>query len=358
MHVLFAIVLGLVVSGCQPAGPTPSHTAVLPMVRAHAVTRRHDKVELSVHGEIMPTRTAQISANAAGHLTRVAFEPGTQVHAGQVVARVDARPYVLARQQATAQLAKATVALNVAQQRLARRAKARKTSLSLVSEEAWEEASHAADMARAERDGAMVNLREAEHNLAQTAIRSPCKGVVQQRRAELGTYVQPGHAIGEVARPHRARVRFFVASEVASRVLLQQTVQVRPWGEEDTGAAVITYIAANADVASKQVEMHATLTKQARFWPNAHVRVALEVPPPGHAWLVSRDALLTGERGVAVYVLHKDCHVEFRNVVTAVGNGSDVWILRGVAEGERVVVQGSETLTDGAQVQIESENQS
>jgi multidrug efflux system membrane fusion protein len=89
-----------------------------------------------------------------------------------------------------------------------------------------------------------------------------------------------------------------------------------------------------------------------RLWPGQFVNVSITTRTDPNAIVVPPAAVQVGQDGDYVYVIKPDNTAELRNVtVSRTVDGGSV-IAKGIAVGERVVVDGQMRLTDGAHVEI------
>jgi len=102
-----------------------------------------------------------------------------------------------------------------------------------------------------------------------------------------------------------------------------------------------------------------TLRLKARFdnqiemlIPNQFVNVRLRVETLDDAILMPSAALQFGSRGNFAYVVGDDDKVELRTLEIGPSNGETTVVLSGLAAGERVVMEGTDRLRDGSQVEV------
>src|SRR5665213_1140067 len=77
-------------------------------------------IQLDELGTVTPRATVTVTSRISGTLDKVTFREGQMVKAGQMIAEVDPRPYVIALQQAEGQLLQAQAALDNARLLLSR----------------------------------------------------------------------------------------------------------------------------------------------------------------------------------------------------------------------------------------------
>jgi multidrug efflux system membrane fusion protein len=106
-----------------------------------------------------------------------------------------------------------------------------------------------------------------------------------------------------------------------------------------------------------------TVTLRASFpnedetlFPNEFVNVKILVDTLSQAVLVPTPAVLSGAPGNYVYLANSDNTVSVRKVTLGPSDGADTAILSGLQVGDRVVVDGTDRLTEGAKISIAPPN--
>ena len=105
-----------------------------------------------------------------------------------------------------------------------------------------------------------------------------------------------------------------------------------------------------------------TVRAKARFqnaagtlFPNQFVNIRLLLRTLQGAVVVPVTALRTGATGDFVYVINEDRTVSTRVVKRGQGTVENIVVTEGLKEGERVVTEGGDRLTDGASVRLASD---
>ena len=198
-------------------------------------------------------------------------------------------------------------------------------------------------------DAAGADLRAAEIALGDTRITAPASGVVVDRRAEPGDLAVPGQPLLVLEDPQVYRLEAEVGESAVGRVRLGQRV---PVFLDSLGRVLdgrVGEIIPAADPASRTVTvkldlpadpgLRSGLFGRARF-PAAE-RSALVVPIP---------ALVEHGQLTAVYVVDDQSIARLRLVTAGPRAADRVEILSGLSAGERVVVEGTARVSDGARV--------
>jgi len=102
-----------------------------------------------------------------------------------------------------------------------------------------------------------------------------------------------------------------------------------------------------------------TLKMKARFdndpellIPNQFVNVRLRVNTLNDAVLMPSAALQFGSRGNYAYVVGDDSKVELRELEVGPSNGDRTVVIKGLGVGERIVMEGTDRLRDGSEVEV------
>lgn len=156
---------------------------------------------VSVNGTVNPVGVTPIKADAPGKIEAIYCDAGAKVKAGQLCAKIDARPYQSIVDREKAELAVALAQLGKDGARLARakadlernqhsaKRSARARSALDKSQAAYEQAQARATLDEAAIARGRAALQAAESNLAHVAIVSPIDGTVASRNIELGQTV-------------------------------------------------------------------------------------------------------------------------------------------------------------------------
>jgi HlyD family secretion protein len=152
-------------------------------------------------GTVDPVITVEVGTYVSGPITAIYADYNASVKAGQLIAKIDPRPFQVKVDEASASLANATAQLHkdIADQKYKRVAYQRDAKLlkqKAVSQDALDSAQSAFEQATAqiELDRATIqqqqaNLRDAELNLKYTDIVSPVSGTVIAREVDVGQTV-------------------------------------------------------------------------------------------------------------------------------------------------------------------------
>jgi membrane fusion protein, multidrug efflux system len=363
-----AILVALVVKYLFTKTPPPRGSAGQ-VVKVAQATLGQMPVILNELGTVAPTATITVVPNQAvsGYLTEVPFQEGQDIEKGQLLAQIDPRPYEVLKQQAEAQLAKDQAALDQAHSDVARYAR-------LEQQKSIAEQTYVDQKFLVQQNAAAVKLDEA--NIAQYAldisychITAPVAGRVGLRLVDPGNYItgssNTGIAVITTMKP--TTVEFTIAQNDLDEV-------VERFNVAGARLPVTAYTSDNSKklgtgtlyaLSNQMATSTGTVTGRAVFrnddealFPNEFVNVQLLVDTLTPAVLVPTPAVLTGAPGNYVYLVNEDDTVSVHKVTPGPTDGTNTAILNGLSAGDAVVIDGTDRLSDGAQIKIATSTES
>ena len=356
-----ALALLVAVAACSRAngnGPPPPPPTV--PVSAAVAEVRDVPVELHVIGSVEAFSSVEVRAQVGGVLEKVHFKEGDDVHPGDLLFSLDARPYQSALERARAAVTRDRVQLETANRDLERYNDLVKTGY--VAQSDYDKVRTAAATLESTVRSDEAAVESARVSLEYCTIRSPIDGRTGQLNIHAGNLVEengdtPLVVINQV-RP--IKVAFAVPEESFAAIRAGQAqaplvVSVRPAGAAgDPIAGKLTFIDNAVDAATGTLKLKATFANDDRaLWPGAFVDVSLRVSTRPNAVLIPSRAIQTGQKGAFVFVLGAEDKVAARTVTTGPVVGDDTVIEKGIAAGDKVITDGQLRLVDGTRVSIQ-----
>jgi multidrug efflux system membrane fusion protein len=336
----------------QFGGPVPVGVAT--------VQEGNMPVILTGLGTVTPLATVTVKTQINGYLTEVAFQEGQMVKKGDFLAQIDPRPYQVALEQAQGQLAKDQALLRNAQLDLVRyntlvaqnsiATQTRDTQISLVAQ----------DQAAIKTDQAQVDAQKL--NLAYAHIVSPVTGRVGLRQVDAGNYVQTSdpNGIVIVTQLQPISVIFTLPEDNLPAVMKQvhagATLPVTAYdrtGTTELGKGRLETVDNQIDTTTGTVKLRGIFdNEQEILFPNQFVNVQLLVDTLRDTKIVPTAAIQHGAPGAFVYLVKPDQTAAVQKVKLGPGDGQHIAVLDGLQVGEKVVVDGSDRLREGAKVTL------
>jgi HlyD family secretion protein len=335
------------------------------------------RVEVVDEGRTRMHEVYIVSAPVTGRVLRVTVEPGDQVNAGAVVARMsraaagflDTRSALQARAAVTAaqaQLRSATSDLALAEREHRRNMEL--VEKKLISTSAADQSEARLDAARASRDAAKAEVERARSALLEADriggsmvdVTSPSAGRVLRVPQESEAVVSAGTPIVEVGDPNHVEVVAEFLSQDAVRMKPGAQAQIENWGGTPLPAVVdrVEPVARTKISALGVEEQRTNVILQFNPHPpeplQAHdfrVDARVVIDEAKNAIRVPLGALFRNGDGWAVYKVVDDKAV-LTTVEAAQSDGRFRAITSGAAEGDRVIVFPSSAISDGARVTV------
>jgi membrane fusion protein, multidrug efflux system len=317
-------------------------------------------IYLDALGEVVPLATAVVQAQVSGVMTKIYYQEGQMVKAGDPLVQIDPRPFQLALEQAQGSLDRD--AANLANQRVI----VQRDQI-LVKQDSLAQQQLDTDTATQKQLDAMVatdrsSLDSARLNLNWTKVTAPIGGRVGIRPEDPGNYVTPSLANGVANITQLTPIDVMYALPADSIPELQDRLktgaQLPTTVLDRTRSRVLghgNFLALDDEVDSST----GTVRAKSRFsnadgalFPQEFVNVRLLVNTLKSVIVVPAAAVRHGPNGDYVYVIAPDSTVHIQLVKTGPADGDNVSIASGLAGGERVVTEGGDRLVDGATVRL------
>ena len=335
--VLVLTVRGIVTRQKPPTPPPPR-----PVTTAR-VTTKDVPLYLDEIGSTAAYETVQIQAQVSGQIIAREFKDGVDVKKGDLLFRIDPRPY-----EAALASAQADLALNQANLKRQQELRAKNVT-----------ASQEFDTAQANASRSAAAVAAAQVNLDHCYIKSPIDGRAGLRNVDVGNVVGPGgntplltimgmdpiYTDFTIAEPDLPLVR---------RYLNNPNLKVLTDAEDDNidpRSGSLYYIDNAVQPGAGTVKLRAVTPNPDRaLWPSQFVHVRLILDTIKNAKLVPSSAVQIGQNGPYIFVVKDDSTIDLRQVKPGQRQGDLTVIMEGVNPGETVVTSGQLQLSPGAKV--------
>jgi membrane fusion protein (multidrug efflux system) len=288
-------------------------------------------------GTLRPNESVVIAPEIAGRLSRIRFNEGDRVKAGDVLVEID--PVIL---RAELDKARSDVAL-------ARANHDRATTLAQQGTGTL----RARDEAVAAFQAAQANVALAEARLEKATITAPLSGIVGLRAVSVGAYLTPGTQIVELADVDPLKVDFRVPELQVANLRPGQNIVIA--ADAIPGAAfegAIYAIDPIVDVNGRAIRLRARVPNpDGRLLPGLFVRIQIIVERRQDAVLVPESAVVAEAGKTFVYRIVNG-RAERVDVALGQRRPGVVEVRKGLGREDTVVTAGHQRLGDGALVEI------
>lgn len=373
-----------------------AQSAMGPKVDTLSVEKRELVQKVVASGRVRSPARIELGSMRLGNVTKVLAEEGQYVKQGDLlielasaqeradvaqakaaVAQADARLGLLRNLSAKAAnetLKQAEIQLSKAEQALARAQKL--VASQAINQSELEDAEKARDVARSQRDNAMTQLQSlsaggsdervlfagaaqarasllgAQARLEQTEIRAPANGIVQERRVEPGSVVQPGATLLVIAK--EGPIQLSVEPDEKSLLYLQPNQSAVASADafpSQAFPATVQWISPAVDPNRGTVEVKLSVKDAPAFLrPDMTVSVEIEVNRKKDALCLRAEAIRDAATKTPWVLGIKGGRALRHNVKLGINGEGLVEIAEGLNEGELVILPSSGPIEEGRKV--------
>jgi membrane fusion protein, multidrug efflux system len=338
-------------SAAPPAAPIVAGTVA-----------QHDvPIYLNGVGTVIAYNTVVVRAQIQGQITSINFTEGQQVHAGDLLAQVDPRPYQAQIEQFTANRDRDQAQLDNAQANLNRYTPLEQKGFATSQLLDTQKAQVAQLESAVKADQALID--SANVQLSYTRLTSPIDGVVGIRQIDIGNVISPSTPNGLVVVTQLQPISliFTLPETDLPRIQAQQEKAKEPLtvlaysqdGKMRLDQGVLGLVNNEILQTTGSIQLKANFPNPAhRLWPGELVNARLLLDTRHDGLTVPASVVQQGPQGAYAYVVNPDNTVAVRPVkVAQVGDGQAL-IDSGLKANEQVVVDGQYKLQPGTRVTI------
>ena len=311
--------------------------------------------EIVLPGNLTAFSEASIFARTNGYLKAWYTDIGAKVKANQVMAEIEAPDVDAQLRQADAALSQAQANLEIANLNFARQQDLLQKKV--ASQQEYDQNRTNVDAMKAAVQAAQANMQNLTVMKDFQMLRAPFDGVVTKRNTDVGALISAsngGQELFRVARTDILRVYVYVPQAYAAFVQDGSTAYLDfaefP-GEKFAGK--VAHIAGAIDPATRTLETEIEVdNKDGRLFPGAFATAHLSLPLKKAPMVVPVNTLIFRSEGTQVAVVGSDGVVHLKNVTVGQDYGTSLEITSGITCADRIVVNPSDSLADGAKVQV------
>jgi len=355
--------LAALLGGC---GKTPAPQAQVPEVTVLSVTLRDTPVTYEFVGSTASSQQVEVRARVNGFLDERVYVEGGLVRQGEVMFRMDSKPFEAQLDAAMAALAQQEARLWTATANLKRVEPLAKANA--VSKKDLDDARGQVNAAAASVEMARADVETATLNLGYTTIKAPVTGASSYARIQSGAYVdQQSGPLTYVAQLDPIWVDFSISEDEMLKFREEKRLgRVRSGDGSDLNIELVLadgtvypesgrifFADANYSTETGTFLLRATFSNpEGELRPGQFVRVRLHGIVRPEAVLVPQRAVQQGGQGFFVWIVDGDGKAQIRGVEVGDWQGDDWFVLKGLAQGDRVITDGLMRLAKGVPVKI------
>lgn len=303
---------------------------------------------LSLTGSVVSLQQAQVSARADGLIEEILVDTGAMVTQGQTLLRLDADLAELDKARASAARNEALAARNEAR-RLFREAQ-RLRENNHVSENEVKSRRAALDLAEASFAAAEASLASSAESLQRHTLPAPFTGVISDRMAELGEWVNRGDPVFEVVSLDALRIDVQVPQERFGDIDGDTPVSIcsDALAEPCVEGRIATRVPVSDPISRTFLVRVAVTEANHTLLPGTSAQVHFVIDGDRRAeYLIPRQAVRRHPDGSRSLFIVKDGHAHRRLITVSRDVDNGLIVSDGLSPGETIVVQGADLLSDG-----------
>ena len=327
---------------------------------------------VSSYGVVSGKYETQLVAQVAGEIVYLSerFARGGFVKKGELLAKIDGSDYDAALAQAQADIASAQAALvleraqaEVAKEQWRTIKSSKPTALSLRKPQVAQQ--------EARLLSAKASLKRAQKNQQRTLIKAPYDALIDSRQIGLGSYVGSAAPLGKLLSTREAEIRLPVADSelqylidngIGSKVTVcadfagtkreWQGEIIRSEGVIDSRSRMNYLVARVQDPYALQSKAAlSSKNSKAKLRYGTYVTARIAGRPAEGISIIPRHLLVDGK----VATVNDRQQLHFQPVSVARTVGTQLFINRGLKEGDRVITSALDYPIEGMQVQIKTQ---
>lgn len=347
-------------SGGRRRGGAGDEAAPIPVLAARSETR-DVPVYLDGLGTVQAFNLVSVRPMVEGPLMEVRFREGQDVRAGDLLARIDPRPYqasldsaVAKKQQDEANLANAKLDAN-------RYAKLAATAYSSAQQSDTARAQVAQLEAQVRGDQAQIDT--ARTQLSYTEIKAPIDGRIGLRQVDSGNIARPSDAVPltVITQLKPISVVFTLPQQALPAVAsamqdgMPEVLALKQSGgtADPLDRGQLAVLDNQVDPATGTIKLKATFPNdRLLLWPGGFVNVRMLAETQRSVVTVPTAAVQRGPRGAFVFVIAPGPVAQRRPVTVGHEDDQVSVVAEGLRSGEQIVVDGAQRLTDGGKVAL------
>jgi RND family efflux transporter MFP subunit len=205
------------------------------------------------------------------------------------------------------------------------------------------------EQAKTAVEAAQANLRQANINLDYARITSPIDGVVTSRKIDKGSMASPGTTLLIVEDTTGYKAQANIDESMTGQIKISMPVEVIVDSISRTFKATINEIVPSIDTSSRSFIVKAIITSD----PNRHLLAngqyaRVMIPQKKRSILtIPVAAIVRKGQLIGVYVFGQGNSISYRMIRTGKTFGSDVEVISGLSDGEKIITKGINNVSEG-----------
>ncbi len=321
--------------GCAAELPESGESAQATAVVSEKVSTQSWRDSIEALGTAKANESVTLTSKVSETVRKVAFDSGDVVRAGDVIVDLSSGAQL-------AGLEEARAAFQESERQLARGQELAPTKV--ISESQL-------DTLRSTRDAAKARMDVVRAQLSDRVITAPFDGILGLRQVSPGSLVTPGTPIATLDDISLIKLDFQVPERFLAVLARGQEVTARSGTYPDREfEGRVTSVDSRVDPVTRSITVRAEIPNRDRMLRPGMLMTVQVFLQPREAIVVPEIAVVQVGTESFVYRVTPDGTVERAVIAHGSRRKGEVEVVTGLAEGERIVVEGTVKLREGTRV--------
>lgn len=339
----------------QAAAPKPAVPVSIMTVKSGQY-----RIRLEGLGQVQPINTVAVRSRVDGQIEKVFFKEGEMVRQGDLLLRIDPRPFQAALDQAQAKLAQDRATLENARLDLQRYSTLADKQFASRKQLDTQAAAVASGTALTQADQAAVD--NAKVQLGYTEIRSPLTGRIGFRQVDAGNIVQANNAQALLSIVQMDPINVLYTLPEGNLATVEKALAQGPVPVVATvvGRRVTPTVTGKVSVVNNQVDQASGTVqikaefenKEMQLWPGQSVTTKTQVGVLDNVIVIPSSLIQHGPDGLFVWRID-DTNVALPDKIKVSEQDNENSVVSsGLSAGDKIVTSGQLRLRKGIKVEI------
>jgi multidrug efflux system membrane fusion protein len=320
------------------------------------VVKKTLPIYLDYPGRIESIRSIALQARASGYIESQLAPDGADVKSGDLLYQIDPRDLHAALDLAAAQAQRDQASLEYARANFGRGEELVKSGF--VTKDAYDQRASSMHQAEAALVADRAAIETAKLNLSYAEITAPFSGRLGRNQAAKGALVGPASGalntlvqldpIYVAFNPSESDLVEITGARAAGQIDAEISLADKP---DAIRKGELTFLDNTVDKATGTIAARVTIANpDFALLPGQYVRVRLHIRDEPDAVMAPQTALGSNQMGKFVYVVSADDKAELRLLTLGPMDGDLVSVVKGLREGEHIIVGNLQKIGPGSPV--------
>jgi membrane fusion protein, multidrug efflux system len=342
--------------GASAVASAPAGGMMAMPVPVVSVVKKTLPIYLDYPGRIESIRSIALQARASGYIESQLAPDGADVKSGDLLYQIDPRDLHAALDLAAAQAQRDQASLEYARANFGRGEELVKSGF--VTKDAYDQRASSMHQAEAALVADRAAIETAKLNLSYAEITAPFSGRLGRNQAAKGALVGPASGalntlvqldpIYVAFNPSESDLVEITGARAAGQIDAEISLADKP---DAIRKGELTFLDNTVDKATGTIAARVTIANpDFALLPGQYVRVRLHIRDQPDAVMAPQTALGSNQMGKFVYVVSADDKAELRLLTLGPMDGDLVSVVKGLREGEHIIVGNLQKIGPGSPV--------